>query len=724
MKNDNFYKTLRIVCLILAIVCMALSLFKKAKAAEHEYIDDYFWNNYFLTDLQTYNVDLSSYNSYLSIIKDQSTAALRYEDSTTIQYRFLRLPDYAGYYMQGLSWSGGAFRLNDPSSTSYNPCILQNHELAFYNGLPNNFTFGVSINIGKNGQVQFRLAYTSRSTKDSQMNRSGHIIPINESIEINSNIVASVSETVNTNNLINGSTNTQHPEIYYSSYENWISTGLIVYGDLLVMSRYNDGYPAIINENYVTPPSTNTEGFDVYKYGTSGSERLVCDFTDCISISFAVGNSSNISLTLEIDNIESTINFDSTSEYYQYDVERHEAKYSFPYSTLGITAETVNAKLINVNIENITSSPGGSTRKNIVWVTPILLYGSDYEDLEPEHISKDTLPDYEKFDDPATQTSYNLTTNRWLTSASSTFDYSLFTRWNFSPKYLIIGVEPYGASQALKDSLVGFLRSIANLEFGNALDIALEVGQGKTVQDQITEFINENLYITDLYDILVFGYLPSENGTMQYYIYTTDSYNNHLNNSLMYDLLQAISDDGKALDTLYNYLYDRLDDFEEKSLNKFNEMVGLGEVENDLLTKIYNRLKSILDAILNLNIEIPEADYTDILSKLDTIIDNQDTSDINDDWYQNYREWLYGINENDNYLSPHEYFYNIFGTLKTTFDSFTNNISFNAYLLKVEDFINHISGSTTDNLTIYLRDGIGDPGFNINNNYMYTVGGS
>lgn len=704
MKNDNFYKILRIVCLILAIVCMALSLFKKAKAEEMEYK----YNDYFTSIFK-------EYSNYNEIAPSWNICKQYCNDFKIIYYDTVESND--GVYI--FSSSGCSFCTSGEYSTSnitnngkYEFTVSREYylKMAIFDDVSDIFNYDNKNCVGmificRQNNISVQLAYiNSYSATSVYIIDYGNYNCYRGQILFHNLINKGNMAYVNNIYRIK-----QYDTIfctYYGSYSNYVKN--------TKQDTVLDVPDPIIN---------NTEGFDVYKYGSSGSERLVCDFSNCISISNAVGNSSNIQIEIDIDGIDQTFNFDSTSTYYDYSVPSNRAIYSFPFSVFGINNETISAKLKGVNIENITSSPGGTELRNIFWITPLTLVGSDYEDLEPEIIPKEQMPDFDYYDNPTTQTSYNGTMNRWLTSAYSSFDYSLFTRWNFSPKYLVIGVEPYNASQALKDSLADFIRAIGNLEFGNALAEAITVGQGKTLQEQITEYLNDHLYITDLYDIIVFGYLPSENGTMQYYIYTTDSYNNHLNNSLMYDLLQAVSDDGKAIEKTYDYLYDRLNDFEDKTLTKLNELVGLQELENGFISSLQSILNQILNALLNLNIEFPEADYTDILEKLDTIIDNQDTSDINDDWYQNYREWLYGINENDSYMSPHEYFNNIFGTLKTTFDSFTNNISFNAYLLKVEDLINHISGSTSDNLTIYLRDGIGDPGFNINNNYMYTVGG-
>lgn len=453
-------------------------------------------------------------------------------------------------------------------------------------------------------------------------------------------------------------------------------------------------------------PDNNTDGFNVYKYGVEGSERLVADFSDLISISQAVGNSSTISINLTINNEEHVVDLDSSSQYYTYSVQRLQALYSIPYDVLGINSSTVKATLNSVTVINTTSSPGGSLSQSFYWLTPILLKGSDYDDVESQPISKENLPDYDKFDDPTVQTSYNETTNRWLTNYNTSFDYSLFTRWNFSPKYVFIGLHQHDASSAVILALKNILNG---LHFGDAIQDLIDIGTW-TVQEAIINYLNDNLYLTDLYDIIVFTYQVDEN-TTHYYIYTTDSYNNHLNNSLMYDLMQTIYDDGKAIETLYDYLYDRLNDFEDKSLTKFNEMVGLDEIRNDFITKIYNRLKEILDAILGLDLTVPDIDLTPIITRLDTVISKIDTGSGSTDFdsaeYKQYVDWLKypKLDGNDNELnSPIMFARSAFDIFSSLFDSFKysddpdgESTGFTSYLDAIKTLIG-ITSETGDNI--------------------------
>lgn len=682
MKNDNFYKTLRIVCLILAIVCMALSLFKKAQAAiptdDYDNIISFInenggnstvlinnWNdinttaNYYVILPNTNGGSLIGYRIYFF----QDDYIIPEGDSTGSNIKF-----YSWYFCYPANNIGGRQIYYDFIINSNN-CLLRT--CSWRNPAGSSFTYNNITYVENNGY-------------------EGNIV---------NNLTDSQAFRLNMNTISN-----------YNCYSNLDTFGFC--------ADNTNPYSTVDLSQYLITfnnQENNTDGFEVYKYGTLGSERLVCDFANCISISDAVGNSSTIQIDITIDGVDQTFNFDSSSTYYDYSVPYHIAKYSFPFSIFGINSETISAKLKGVKIVNTTSSPGGSGTKDIVWITPFTLVGSDYENLEPEVIPD--APDYTLNVNNQQYYEYieNKITSEWVEDVTQS-DVHNYVDGNT----LIVAYQRGFTWADWWNDWSGF--------FANVQDIPTYIFDNSPAstdefKEKMMNFLKNN-YGSLYFDTVIITWDPKNGELPLIYVWKTNLYQLKNTNSILKDMAEDLNISAFYTKQSYFDIKDRLDDFEDKTLTKFNELVGLQELENGFISSLQSILNQILNALLNLNIEFPEADYSDILSKLDTIIDNQDTSDINDDWYQNYREWLYSTNENDSYLSPHEYFHNIFGTLKTTFDSFTNNISFNAYLLKVEDFINHISGSTTDNLTIFLRDGIGDPGFNINNNYMYTVGGS
>ena len=665
--SDKFYKNLRIIFLILAILCMGLSLLRKAKAADYsvsdfsDYINDIYdiagsnktsYTDSFINDAINNSVSfvqLYNDNENVLIFSNQDFLSCYYAYDMSFDQINHTINSYIGKYP--LSYSGAWYT----EFYAKKPVPALSDCLVYY------------IYISSSELICSKVIYRSSSYFQDLSNSPSYMLSF-----------YNLKYTLNNND---GS----FSELGLSNTSNNRMIGYKAFGNNC-FGKYNGSFYAYDLSEYFTDdminaPDVNTEGFEVYKYGSDDNTRLVCDFSDCISISPAVSNSSTISLTINIDGIDNTFNFNSSSTYYSYSVSSGSARYSFPLSVLGITSNTINARLNSVSIVNTTSSPGGSDTKNIIWVTPISLVGSNYNDVSKDDIPFENLPDYDNIDDPLVQQQYKEITNRWLTTYYNSFPLSLFQRWNFEPKYIIQGVLPYNSSQAVKDALESALRNIGNLDFGNAVADALTIGQGMTLQEQISTYLYDNFYLTDLYDIICFAYQVDENNT-RYYVYTTDSYNNHLSNSLTYDILQAIYDDGKALDVLYNYLYDRLDDFEDKSLTKLNELVGLSEINNNLFSgfidSLNNKLDDILNALLNLDLEVPVADYSSITSRLDTIINHESEG------FNSYQEWVKQLQDNASGNG-------IYKWVNGTIDSMKSAFSF----FNLEDLDNNIAGDQT-----------------------------
>lgn len=710
MRNDSFYKTLRIVCLILAIVCMALSLFKKAKA---DTIPNYMQDIYsvYIDECTNISNELKQdVKNYINTFEYSFVG--EFYNNGSLYERIIYLTNYED--MGFCSWYGW----NGYGNTYFNGTRCSNSR--WNDGgvtLPNNVgkssaTFSAIV-ILYNNSSSISLYCNKFTPNDIEQKSSyGLYLYYNHSYSRAINNIPYYSDYSTPYN--------------YASQNNQSNVKCLLYAGAddfkyFYSSEYDrfSGITALKNlsniEYFEAPPSTNTDGFEVYKYGSSGAERLVCDFSSCISISQAVGNSSTIQINIIIDGVDHTFNFDSTSSYYDYSVPSSRAVYSFPLTVFGINSNTISAKLTGVNILNTTSSPGGSSTKNIVWVTPLTLVGSDYENLVPEVIPD--APDYtlninnqQYYEDIE-----NKITSEWVEDVTQS-DVHNYVDGNT----LICAYQRGYTWTDWWNDWSGFFANVQDLPTYIFDNSPSSTDEFKT---KMMDFLKNN-YGSLYFDTVIITWDPRNGELPLIYVWKTNLYQLKNTNSILKDMAEDLNISAFYIKQTYFDIKGRLDDFEDKSLTKLNELVGLQELENGFISSLQSILNQILNALLNLNIDFPEADYSSITSRLDQIISNQGSSNLNGDWYQNYREWLYGINENDSYLSPHEYFNNIFGSLKTTYDSFTKNLSFNAYILKVEDFLNHISGNTSDNLTIYLRDGIGDPGFNINNNYMYTVGGS
>lgn len=712
--GDNTYKKLRIICLLLAIICMVLSLVKRANAENMDpiLVDKFYQENIYLAS----NI---SQVSVLSNLAQDGFCNFSYFDYTQSGN------NYRIYYIcKGNVFLPGSV---NTSNNSFDPIT------GWYGDRESYFVGGIDRstweNIGQGNTALYCVKMQIASSSYSIVSCFG----MSYSSGYDGTIANKTSNVYyNGNNIGQLSYNGPRTSNSYSygsvTNPSSISCSNIYTNQVTYCRSYRNSSDLIKIDNVIDLaalyPDRNTDGFNIYKYGISGNERLVCDFsrTDITSFSPATAEASTIDLVIDINGTEYNYSFDSNDSFYQYSKNDRIALYSFPFYELGIDENTISAKLISCEVNNTVSSPGGSTTKKAVWVTPLLLVGSDYEDLEPEVIPKETLPDYDKFDDPSTQMDYTLTTNRWLTGTYSYLPLDLFNRWNFEVKYKVIPIVENSTAQNIIDGFVAGLRSALNLNLADVLDTLVTLGQGQDVYDIINEYL-ENNYYSEYYDLLAFCYQDAAGSDPVYYIFTSDSYNSHLTNSYLYDIMQTIFDNGKALDATYNYLYDKLNDFEDKTLTKLNENVGLLQITNDWLNNINVNLgliKDILNNILNAlrDLNIPEPDYTIITDKLDDIIavlNNQSSGNINSDSYENYREWLWDINNNDNYMSPHEYAIEVFNDIKGIFswttgsgdpDTGSGLISFARYFI---DFVNGSNPNVNNKYNGNVVNGFYDP---------------
>ena len=677
MKNDSFYKTLRIVCLILAIVCMALSLFKKVKAEElpevlQNQIIDILDNDLNISINQTY-LDNCFSCPYCSVyVINNGYGDIYYFDfyfTKNIGYLYQR---YDGRYYYATSMY---FEYNW-SDRGYISCSSE------YNG-----DIGTGYRLMIDGQSYYFGSVTANSSN-----------PVN-------------STNFNIKGLQSSYSDIYGYNVYSNSTRSYSYNVLISYGNCYL--QHGNTF-AVYPDTYTPPPSVNTEGFEVYKYGSSGSERLVCDFTKCISISNAVGNSSTIQINLTIDGVDQTFNFDSTSSYYDYSVESWRAIYSFPFSVFGINSETISARLTGVDIINITSSPGGSTTKHIVWVTPLTLVGSDYEDLYPEVIPD--APDYTLNVNNQQYYDYieDKITSSWVEDVTQSDVH------NYVDGNTLICAYQRGYTWAdWWNDWSGFFANVQDIPtyiFDNSPSSTDEF------KKKMMDFLKNN-YGSLYFDTVIITWDPRNGELPLIYVWKTHLYQLKNTNSILKDMSEYLNISAFYTKQSYFDIKGRLDDFEDKTLTKLNELVGLQELENGFISSLQSILNQILNALLNLNIEIPEADYSSITSRLDQLISNQGNGNLNNDWYDNYRSWLYGKDSTDNIIFPHEFFIEIFDPIKNTYAAFIDNSNIAGYIADMDLFVEYISGKIDDNLSIYFKDGIGSSSFDINDNNMLTVGG-
>lgn len=432
-------------------------------------------------------------------------------------------------------------------------------------------------------------------------------------------------------------------------------------------------------ENSIEPITNNTPGFEVYKLDTKGGIYFHADFSSLISISPAVSNSSTFTCTVHLDDTEQVISLDSSSEYYQYDVRYMEAYYSFPIASLVTNYNTFeNVWIDNVKVINTTSSPGGSASQTFVYIDPIIIQG-EIPNLEPENISKveekgDTLEDMgiPYYSGEQLRDLYNDNLfNQWITEDEF---YERIASLGGGRSVKLVGATDQNVYENNKDNTLEYLSNIADILTGTA-DIP-GVGATMTVVygvnsffDTITaprnngqidfngaaeDYIRNNLY-SSTYDIIVLQayydaealqtnsqnllYTPIKSiddvhagepyAGQIFYVILTQRYIESLNLDGIGAVQKLLESDVYYVKATYNYLYNRLNDFEDKTLSGLSSIIGL---DTDIVSKlnvlsvdvsnILEVLKKIFDSLGALH--LTQLDTID--TKLQTIITNMGNS--------------------------------------------------------------------------------------------------
>lgn len=523
------------------------------------------------------------------------------------------------------------------------------------------------------------------------------------------------------------------------------------------------------NTTIYTPPN-NTAGFDCYKLDTKGGIYFVADYSSLITFDHSTTNTSSFSCDVHLDDTIQTITLDSTSEYFIYDVDHRQAEYSFPITAfVPDYTEYEHVWIDNVLVVNTYSGHGGSVNSTFAFITPIDILGSfPEEELTPTIIPQvspvpDNLEgygiDYHSGEELKTLYDNNMF-NQWITESEF---YSDIAQLGGGRSVKLVGATDQNIYENNTDNTLAYLSNVAAILSGTA-DVP-GTGAVMTVVYGVNAFfdtisaprnngqidfngaaegyIKDNLY-SSTYDIIILeAYYDAEalqtnsNDLLYtpipsiddlhagepyvgkiFYVILTQRYIESLNLDGLGSMQKLLESDVYYAKATYEYLYDRLNDFENKSLEGIKDILGidnqifdrLGNIDT-YIQRIESLLKKILDAILNLNIQ--PIDTTAIENKLDDIYTRLGNSNLNSDWYKRYREWLYD-ETNDNVLNtPHEYMLNTFDDVKALFDVFAYfDIPQTGFWSSAREYLNRMNGNTyNDNINDYLVTGISSQNF-------------
>lgn len=225
--------------------------------------------------------------------------------------------------------------------------------------------------------------------------------------------------------------------------------------------------------------------------------------------------------------------------------------------------------------------------------------------------------------------------------------------------------------------------------------------------------INNNSY-GDYYDIVCYYYCPdvSSSEVDQFYYYITSSGKLRTVNQTLADIWVECNQTSYNTAAIYDFLYTRLNDFEDKSLEAFNGMIALDRLRNTWLSTLnigisslnqtsYNGFVDVVNAINNIDIPQPVVfDDSDILDKLDSLIDLV--------------QGLIDGNEVDTPQDCIQYFYdNQNGTVDLAFlPAYYEGMTL--------DFLYSIQGETQNNLRSGTKSG-GGPAVLVNNSLLIQI---
>lgn len=161
-------------------------------------------------------------------------------------------------------------------------------------------------------------------------------------------------------------------------------------------------------------------------------------------------------------------------------------------------------------------------------------------------------------------------------------------------------------------------------DFDVTIDTARDVVQyitGISQTDAAERFIEDSVrdnHYTQSYDIVVYYWAPDaslgEVDVMYYYL--TEAGRIRGISQIVADIYRDVNQTAYNTYALYDFLYQRLNDFEDKTLASLYEQLGVSKGIQSSVTLANSTLVDILNAINGLDIPAPSVDYTGLLQSI------------------------------------------------------------------------------------------------------------
>lgn len=625
MQNDNLYKKLRCILLIIAIISMIIALTKKVHAEEMD-------SSLKSDVIEIFNTYFTGYtNEQIDNVTSDCPYVCIYP--ANIDGHNIYIADFFNTKEMGIN------------------CVFINNYYftSGYSGYKNNHKNYIVVNGTDNNYVA-NTGTCYRFVSDATNNTLQQFIsfPVVSSIpELDGVWYPNLYFLKEDRNIIFSNMS------FSSSSYNISSVPLISYGSYY--QNYGNKLYRVINDTF-TPINENTNGFSVFKYNNLGIDTLrIVPPKNKVIVGSHTSNISSVTFDLVIDDTIVPTTYNSDSDYYFESIEYNRAYYEIPISALLPSSinDFNNVYITNLIYNNTWENQGGeSGTDTFYYVDKVYLKQTiDNEDISQisiAHVDTNTGYDETHITDiynmitNASSISGEFNTEKNLVGGSST-PYS-FTSFQDAIVRTVECYHPTGTKSSdwtpiINENGIDFESgdNLYWLEYDNNTQVF-----NKRYNYNISpySYIRENNY-TGYYDIMYFivheqiytsngtGFSTLSNSYTRYFYFISDRYYNKLILYREMDIMEYIKLNNEISEKVYNYIYDRLlniDDniyyFIKDKANIDNDILNaLENIDNDMqfnLDNLNDLINKILAALSDLNL----SQLDTIETKLNTIIAN------------------------------------------------------------------------------------------------------
>ena len=487
-------------------------------------------------------------------------------------------------------------------------------------------------------------------------------------------------------------------------------------------------------------PNNSTVGLKVYKQTIHNQSFLYVDFSDLIEYDATYDYQSSVFGNINIDGMIYELDYDNSSPYYHNERNTEKIYYQIPFSSLSLTDPEIEvATLEDLEVDLSVNNHLMENDYTFYWLDRLYLIGSPHDNGGFTPDSSSESPQIIINDNSQTINEYN----------TAIYNSHSADGFNFYPSQAYFSDANKTGTEKAYDSIQGKFTG-ATIECyiyddGTVLDGSNQifVRESNSIPNEsdatpLMQYLYDNAFGL-YYDVIIcdiYDYEYTDTPThYSYYasivIYGELYYVKNGINSFTFSLKDIIQYDKACSDylyKLYDVSYKKLGSIDTNIAEYFNlegtriEQIILGiENINNILPDMKDLLKNILDALHDLDIE--PTDTTAIENKLDDIYTRLGNSNLNNDWYAGYRDWLYGETDNNVVDTPHEWFVDKLNDVKSIYDIF-GNTTLHTYYTHMRRLISGITGNDISlYYNYYFDNGIRDNLFDLHTFSSYNEGG-